>query len=143
MINFSKKYQNQIFPKSWKLTFLITNFTKFYWSAFNTNPNNPKYTLEPLNTEIFKVFSIFDSTKWNSLVLTTDNEIYRLILGICNFCDIFCSWQLENYYTYFGANGGEKLYWICRCRDESFSFEVSVLLNNGGFTFWSLVNRVP
>ena len=86
---------------------------------------------------------IFMSFKNELMFMTIDDEIYGLILGNCNFLDIFCSWQLKNYYTYFGANGGEKLYWICRCRDESFSFEVSVLLNNGGFTFWSLVNRVP
>ena len=68
LVIFSKKHQIQIFPNLIKLSFWKSNIPKFYWSVYDTNPNNTKYVWGPPNTEIFKVFSVFESTKCSCLV---------------------------------------------------------------------------
>ena len=90
LVIFSKKHQIQIFPNLIKLSFWKSNIPKFYWSVNDTNPNNTKYVWGPPNTEIFKVFSVFDSTKCSSLSI-------RHAMAF-NECDIFdLQVQIQNW----------------------------------------------
>ena len=63
------------------------NFSKYFWNDYLqikkyqillewlfANPNITKYLLDPPNTEIFKVFSVFGQTKCHSLVVYQDME---------------------------------------------------------------------
>ena len=51
----NRKHQIQIFPNTLKMITSKSKNTKFFVSAYVPNPNITKYTLEPTNTEIFKL----------------------------------------------------------------------------------------
>ena len=74
------KAPNTNFTKFGKNDLYKSNFSKFYLNAIITNPNITKYTLEPPNTGILEVFSVFANTKCHSLTITQETVEEEMLL---------------------------------------------------------------
>ena len=63
---------NTNFTKYVKNDLIQIKFSQIFSSAIITNPNLTKYIIEPPNTGILKVFSVFANTKCHALILALD-----------------------------------------------------------------------
>ena len=61
---------NTNFTKYVKNDLIQIKFSQIFSSAIITNPNLTKYIIEPPNTGILKVFSVFANTKCHALPVT-------------------------------------------------------------------------